>query len=287
MNTAASPGLVGAWRRRVRRRAAARRTAASSAAIRPLGAASAVPSASPSSDPPATSARHTASAATGTIGPPGIVKGAGPRFLTTMQIPVLAGREIDDRDQPGSTPVAVISERLARSYFANENPVGRRISFSDDKRDFEIVGVSANLRSGGLKNEGGNPMTVFVAVSQSSPDRVTYALRGTHVRLDVLSPHECYSGTESDTNNGALVIRLSRGGDVVLLARHFVGHYSRKLGKRVRGKALATIEATMPLCETWRNPRTPPRPATKAPKGSIGRRTATSAHRQSTSRASP
>src|SRR5690348_208526 len=42
----------------------------------------------------------------------------GPRFLTTMQIPILAGREIDDRDQPGSTPVAVISRRLARTYSA-------------------------------------------------------------------------------------------------------------------------------------------------------------------------
>src|SRR5438128_8784768 len=34
------------------------------------------------------------------------VLAAGPRFLTTMQIPILAGREIDDRDQPGSRPVA-------------------------------------------------------------------------------------------------------------------------------------------------------------------------------------
>lgn len=101
---------------------------------------------------------------------------AGPRFLTTMQIPILAGREIDDRDQPGSTRVAVISERLARTYFGNENPVGRRITFVDDKRDVEIVGVSANVRYGGLKNEG-SPMTVFVAASQFSPDRVTYALR--------------------------------------------------------------------------------------------------------------
>jgi len=41
---------------------------------------------------------------------------AGPRFLTTMQIPILTGREIDDRDQPRSQPVAVISERLARTY---------------------------------------------------------------------------------------------------------------------------------------------------------------------------
>ena len=38
------------------------------------------------------------------------------------------------------------------------------------------------------------------------------------VRLDVLSPPECYSGTESDTNNDALVIRLSLGDDVVLFA---------------------------------------------------------------------
>src|SRR2546427_8155998 len=102
---------------------------------------------------------------------------AGPRFLTTMQIPILAGREIDDRDQPSSTPVAVISERLARTYFGNENPVGRRITFLDEKRDLEIVGVSANLRYGGLKGEEKSAMTVFVAVSQFSPDRMTYALR--------------------------------------------------------------------------------------------------------------
>ena len=105
------------------------------------------------------------------------VLGAGPRFLTTMQIPILVGREIDDRDQPGSTPVVVISERLARTYFGAENPVGRRITLPDEKRDLEIVGVSANLRSGSLKKDEGNPMTAFVAVSQFSSDRVTYALR--------------------------------------------------------------------------------------------------------------
>src|SRR5437660_10706796 len=105
------------------------------------------------------------------------VMAAGPRFLTTMQIPILAGREIDDRDQPGSRPVAVISERLARTYFGDENPVGRRITLPDEKRDLEIVGVSANLRYGGPKNDDESAMTGFVALSQCSPDRVTYALR--------------------------------------------------------------------------------------------------------------
>ena len=100
----------------------------------------------------------------------------GPRFLTTMQIPILAGSEIDDHDQAGSTPVAVISERLARTYFGNENPVGRRITLVDENRDLEIVGVSGNVRYGGLK-ENESPMTAFIAASQFPPDRVTYALR--------------------------------------------------------------------------------------------------------------
>ena len=101
---------------------------------------------------------------------------AGPRFLTTMQIPIRTGREIDERDQPGSTAVAVISERLARTYFGNENPVGRRITFVGEKRDLEIVGVSANVRTASLKNEDSG-MTVFAAASQSAQEFATYALR--------------------------------------------------------------------------------------------------------------
>ena len=38
------------------------------------------------------------------------------------------------------------------------------------------------------------------------------------LRLDILSPNECWTGTESDTNNDAIVVRLSRGDDVVLFA---------------------------------------------------------------------
>ena len=108
-----------------------------------------------------------------------------------MQIPLLAGREIDEREQAGSRPVAVISERLARTYFPNENPVGRRITLPEEKRDLEIVGVSADVRYGGLKNEEESAMTVFVPVSQFPPDQVTYALRtsGDPLRF-VSSVHE-------------------------------------------------------------------------------------------------
>jgi predicted permease len=123
---------------------------------------------------------------------------AGPRFLTTMQIPILAGREIDDRDQPGSRPVAVISERVARTYFENGNPLGRRITLPDEKCDLEIVGVSGNVRYGGLKNEEESAMTVFVAASQFSSDEVTYALRGTGDPLRFIqSVHEIVREADS------------------------------------------------------------------------------------------
>jgi predicted permease len=123
---------------------------------------------------------------------------AGPRFFTTMQIPILAGREVDERDQRGSKPVAVISEDLARTYFGHENPVGRRITLVDEKRDLEIIGVSANVRNGGLKEEGESSMTMFVAASQISPDGMTYALRtaGDPLRY-VKSVHEIVREADS------------------------------------------------------------------------------------------
>jgi ABC-type antimicrobial peptide transport system permease subunit len=87
---------------------------------------------------------------------------------------------------------------LARTYFENENPVGRRITLPDEKRDLEIVGVSANLRYGGLKNEEESAMTVFVAVSQFPSDQVTYALRtaGDSLRF-VQSVHEIVREADS------------------------------------------------------------------------------------------
>ncbi len=121
----------------------------------------------------------------------------GPCFLTTMQIPILEGREIDDHDQPGSTPVAVISERMARTYFGNESPIGRLITFVDQKRDLEIVGVSANVRYGDLKDDDSS-MTVFAALGQTSPDRVTYALRTAGDPLSyVSSVHEILREADS------------------------------------------------------------------------------------------
>ena len=73
----------------------------------------------------------------------------GPGFFTAMQIPILAGRDIEERDRRGSPAVAVINEVFARKNFADRNPLGQRLILDRPergRRDMEIVGVSRNAR---------------------------------------------------------------------------------------------------------------------------------------------
>ena len=75
---------------------------------------------------------------TGTSGTGVSVSGAAPEdssiltigagFFTTMQIPMLLGREIDERDRPGSPMVAVVNEAFARRSFGDRNPLGQHLA---------------------------------------------------------------------------------------------------------------------------------------------------------------
>ena len=92
----------------------------------------------------------------------------GPGFFTTMQIPVQRGREIEDRDRQGSPPVAVVSDLFARTYFGDENPIGRRIKVGGrSPLEPEIIGVAATARYGGLK--GKTPPVVYLPMRRSRP----------------------------------------------------------------------------------------------------------------------
>ena len=90
----------------------------------------------------------------------------GPSFFTTMQIPMLLGREIEDRDQPGSLAVAVVNELFAKAAFGDDNPIGQHITLVGPKRDVEIVGVSKTARYAGLKQD--NQPVVYTAYNQGT-----------------------------------------------------------------------------------------------------------------------
>ncbi len=51
------------------------------------------------------------------------------RYLETMKIPLLAGRQFNESDDAKAPRVAIISETLQRRAWPNENPIGKRFSY--------------------------------------------------------------------------------------------------------------------------------------------------------------
>jgi predicted permease len=89
-----------------------------------------------------------------------------PRFFETMGMRLLRGRNIEERDTPGSPLVAVVNQTLVDRYFPGQNPIGKRleIAFSTPPRWREIVGVVADVRSAGLDQD--TPVQVYVSYLQ-------------------------------------------------------------------------------------------------------------------------
>ncbi len=69
-----------------------------------------------------------------------------PDYFRTLGIPIFSGRTFDGRDRPGKPRVAIVNQSLARRYFPDQDPVGRRISFDDGKQWTQIVGVTGDVR---------------------------------------------------------------------------------------------------------------------------------------------
>jgi len=78
---------------------------------------------------------------------------AGPGFFELLQIPILHGRVIDERDRADTQRVAMISETMARQYFGVVNAVGRRFRIESDANWIEVVGV---VRDTGTSDPQGN-----------------------------------------------------------------------------------------------------------------------------------
>jgi len=107
----------------------------------------------------------------------------GPRFFHTMQIPILAGRDFDEHDRPGTTAVTVVNEKFAKANFPGRNPLGQHVQLLQAgevqtlARDMEIVGVSRDARYGSLTQD--IPPVAYILFDQAYPrvDRTEYALR--------------------------------------------------------------------------------------------------------------
>ena len=82
--------------------------------------------------------------------PNGQLQAVSAGYFQNLRIHLRNGRLFDERDGEGAPRVAIVSERLARRYFAGQDPIGRRLrtaSADSENAWFTIVGVVADIRS--------------------------------------------------------------------------------------------------------------------------------------------
>jgi putative ABC transport system permease protein len=79
---------------------------------------------------------------------------ATPGYLAALRIPIKCGRDFTAHDDAAAPPVALISESMARQFYANENPLGQRIRMGNGSKPAEIVGVVGDVRDQELESKG-------------------------------------------------------------------------------------------------------------------------------------
>jgi hypothetical protein len=77
-----------------------------------------------------------------------------PGFFAALGVPIIAGRDFDERDKDKDDPVVIVSETLAQRMFPNQDPINRHIYWSDPVLQFlpgvntkphRIIGVTADI----------------------------------------------------------------------------------------------------------------------------------------------
>jgi predicted permease len=77
---------------------------------------------------------------------------AGPDYFRTLGIPLLRGRGFRDGDDVDAPSVAVISESMARHFWGDADPVGKRLRYpGDTSAGTTVVGVAADVRFRSLR----------------------------------------------------------------------------------------------------------------------------------------
>src|SRR5579871_6671235 len=79
--------------------------------------------------------------------PSALYNAVSPEYFQTLRIPLLRGRDIEERDNATASHVAVINQAMADKYWPHQDPLGREFSVPEDlKHPIQVIGVARNFR---------------------------------------------------------------------------------------------------------------------------------------------
>lgn len=95
----------------------------------------------------------TAAAAGAEVEARGLTEYITPGFLSTLGVHVVAGRDLEWQDAESSTPVALLTQSLARTLFPTGEAIGRYLDHAqgNQKSRLQVVGVVPDLPMGALR----------------------------------------------------------------------------------------------------------------------------------------
>ena len=95
---------------------------------------------------------------------------ASPGYFKTMRIAMLGGRDFADADKFGSPPVVIVSERTAKRFWPDQNPLGRKLTLTMlTKEPAEVIGVVREVKLGALDASLADSETAVYAPSRQYP----------------------------------------------------------------------------------------------------------------------
>jgi predicted permease len=86
-----------------------------------------------------------------------------PEYFRTFGIQIASGRSFNEQDMAGGVPVAIVNETFVKRYLSNVDPLRQRVVVGQlipgaprpgPPIEWQIVGVSRNVRNDGVRREG-------------------------------------------------------------------------------------------------------------------------------------
>ncbi len=97
-------------------------------------------------------------------------------YFKTMGIRLMDGRLFDERDVQGAPDVTIVNQSMARTFWGNQSPIGRRVRPGSSDPWCTIIGVVEDVKNAGIDKPAGTELYVPYTQRQGSGMRNAFVV---------------------------------------------------------------------------------------------------------------